>query len=361
MAPSGSPLFFFRSRLWSQRSRISGVTQDFLFRRCLPRSSAAVSFTALLKWVTIESSSAFSSTSVARGANLPHIVAWKALITVGSFSFSRSNLILGWVGFLEFLRRVWKVIITMSWSLPTSAPGNVLVLANLIPEWNRFFTKTYSQSGCDVVHLGCAMSIFWMAYSCLRCLPAQGCCRLQGLGAWALCHWSPDCRKVHKRLSNLLVHLLQFSRSTVVVKMVHLFLSNMSTLVQRGNDCRFGVSPVIYPGTNVSTSLSDAGARWLSGRVSDSEARGRGFETYLRRVVFLSKTLYSPKVLVNYTGSGGSVPTWKIVDWVVKPQHKQTNKVCRMLLKAVRRTFCFSFTFISQTVGSGTELHQTVT
>ena len=130
----GSPFFFFRSRLWSQRSRISEVTHGFLFRRCLPRSSAALSVTALLKWVTMESRSASSSTSVARGPNLPAIVAWKALITVGSFSFSRSNLILGWVGFLEFLRRVWKDIITTSWSLPTSAPGNVLVLAD-------FFTK----------------------------------------------------------------------------------------------------------------------------------------------------------------------------------------------------------------------------
>ena len=51
------------------------------------------------------------------------------------------------------------------------------------------------------------------------------------------------------------------------------------------------------------------GARWLSGRVSDSGARGQGFDTYRRRVVSLSKTLYSPKVLVNYPGSGGSVPT----------------------------------------------------
>ena len=51
------------------------------------------------------------------------------------------------------------------------------------------------------------------------------------------------------------------------------------------------------------------GARWLSGRVSDSGARGRGFETYRRRVVSLSKTLYSLKVLVYYPGSGGSVPT----------------------------------------------------
>ena len=52
----------------------------------------------------------------------------------------------------------------------------------------------------------------------------------------------------------------------------------------------------------------DWGARWLSGRVSDSGARGPGFETYRRRVVSLSKTLYSPKVLVNYPGSDGSIP-----------------------------------------------------
>ena len=60
----------------------------------------------------------------------------------------------------------------------------------------------------------------------------------------------------------------------------------------------------------------NGGARWLSGRVSDSGARGRGFETYRRRVVSLSKTLYSPKVLVNYPGSSGSVPTWQKNCWL---------------------------------------------
>ena len=60
---------------------------------------------------------------------------------------------------------------------------------------------------------------------------------------------------------------------------------------------------------NDAASLIVRGARWLSGRVSDSGARGSGFETYRRRVVSLSKTLYSPKVLVNYPGSDGSVPT----------------------------------------------------
>ena len=68
-----------------------------------------------------------------------------------------------------------------------------------------------------------------------------------------------------------------------------------------------------FPQTNrdwnaLPDSLISGGARWLSGRVSDSGARGPGFETYRRRVVSLSKTLYSPKVLVNYPGSDGSVP-----------------------------------------------------
>ena len=58
------------------------------------------------------------------------------------------------------------------------------------------------------------------------------------------------------------------------------------------------------------------GARWLSGRVSDSGARRRVFETYRRHVVSLSKALYSPKALVNYPGSGGSVPTWLKNCWL---------------------------------------------
>ena len=74
------------------------------------------------------------------------------------------------------------------------------------------------------------------------------------------------------------------------------YRTNFYHLWSRFKKCRF--SPLFR------------GARWLSGRVSDSGARGRGFETYRRRVVSLSKTLYSPKVLVNYPGSGGSVPTW---------------------------------------------------
>ena len=41
------------------------------------------------------------------------------------------------------------------------------------------------------------------------------------------------------------------------------------------------------------------GARWPSGRASDSRGRGQGFDTYLRRVVCLSKDTFTPrKVLV---------------------------------------------------------------
>ena len=57
----------------------------------------------------------------------------------------------------------------------------------------------------------------------------------------------------------------------------------------------FGICPVL-----MSSGLS---------LFSFSGARGPGFETYRRRVVSLSKTLYSPKVLVNYPGSDGSVLT----------------------------------------------------
>ena len=49
----------------------------------------------------------------------------------------------------------------------------------------------------------------------------------------------------------------------------------------------------------LATTILPQGAQWLSGKVSDSGARGRGFETYLLFVVSFSKTLYSLKVLVH--------------------------------------------------------------
>ena len=93
-----------------------------------------------------------------------------------------------------------------------------------------------------------------------------------------------------------------------------LVINNMSAkfyqTIPNGLRVKFHLFSEFEPRQNLDQSqMSFGGARWLSGRVSDSGAIGPGFETYRRRVVSLSKTLYSPKVLVNYPGSDGSVPT----------------------------------------------------
>ena len=84
----------------SHRSRISAVTQGFLFWQSLPRISLAVSVTALLKVVIIQSMSAFSLFMMVRSANFLPIIAWQISNTLGSFSFSRSNLSLVCFGLL---------------------------------------------------------------------------------------------------------------------------------------------------------------------------------------------------------------------------------------------------------------------
>ena len=76
----------------SHISSKSAVTQGFLTWRCLPIISPAVLVTAVLKVnVSMSIPSAFRMVS---GANVPPTIAWKASATSGSFSFSRSNMIL---------------------------------------------------------------------------------------------------------------------------------------------------------------------------------------------------------------------------------------------------------------------------
>ena len=41
----------------------------------------------------------------------------------------------------DSFRRMWKVIISKSWSLPMSAPGELCVLAMFTPDWKRLLTK----------------------------------------------------------------------------------------------------------------------------------------------------------------------------------------------------------------------------
>ena len=74
----------------------------------------AVLVTAVLKVVIIESMSVSSLLMMVRGANLLPFIAWKVSNTLGSFSFSRSNLSLVCFGLLVFYRRRRKVIISKS-------------------------------------------------------------------------------------------------------------------------------------------------------------------------------------------------------------------------------------------------------
>ena len=107
------------------------------------------------------------------------------------------------------------------------------------------------------------------------------------------------------------VYFVRFPRFQRIPLLFFFFLQNVYILTVAGIMCHVSILKVFSYFIIVKTLLFDplGGARWLSGRVSDSGARGRGLETYRRCVVSLSKTLYSPKVLVNYPGSGGSVPT----------------------------------------------------
>ena len=131
----------------------------------------------------------------------------------------------------------------------------------------------------------------------------------------------------------------------LLCKRVHLTKS-VIRLVKRHMEYWFDLSVCRAPARHTETRFfggggGAGGARWLSGRVSDSGARGRGFDTYRSRVVSLSKTFYSPKVLVNYPGSGGSVPTWLKNCWLGRKASTQTNK----------QTLFFFFFFLPKGMG----------
>ena len=70
-----------------------------------PSISMAASVTAVLLVVIMVLMSVSSFLRPMTGANYPPIVAWKVHAPSGPFNFSRSNLRLGWFGFLAFFRR----------------------------------------------------------------------------------------------------------------------------------------------------------------------------------------------------------------------------------------------------------------
>ena len=97
-----------------------------------------VSVIAVLKVMIRSVSSLFM---MLRGANFLPITAWKVSNTLGSFSFSRSDLSLVCFGLLILFRRRWKVIISKSLSLPLSASGKLHVLAMFTPDWKCFLSR----------------------------------------------------------------------------------------------------------------------------------------------------------------------------------------------------------------------------
>ena len=129
----------------------------------LPRRSSPGSSMAVLSVVYIIVVFMSMSSSL-RSIIFPPIVAWKVYATFVSFNFSRSNLSLGWFGFLSVFRWTWKVIITRSRSLPISAPGKLLLVGNAS-------SLRYSQSDCGASCLSCATFIVWMV------VRAEGVCQ----------------------------------------------------------------------------------------------------------------------------------------------------------------------------------------
>lgn len=92
----------------------------------------------VLKVVVIPS---VSSSIIRCGANFPPIVAQKDLQMLVSINYSKLNLNMMFFGLIIFFSLTWKFIIMSSWSLPTSAPENVIVFALLMPDWKWFWTN----------------------------------------------------------------------------------------------------------------------------------------------------------------------------------------------------------------------------
>ena len=209
--PSMSPFFLFSYLLLSHRSRMSEVTHGFFMRRCLPRISLAVSVTAtFITVIIIVSMSLFSFSSRMSGTNFPHIFAWKAFATVGSFSFSRSYCILVLVGFMILFRRSRKVIIRSSFITSCicswEAPSTVDV-----------YTGAETFLDLDVINLIMCFPIEtmpWMVCVGRKCSLKISHYSLQIPVVEALCHLSVHCCMVRTFPSSPFSHLLQLSHSS---------------------------------------------------------------------------------------------------------------------------------------------------
>ena len=143
-----------------------------VYKRQLQRISLAESVTAVLKVVITESMSVSSLFMIVRGANFPPIIAWKVYNTSGSFSFSRSSLSLVCFGLLILFRR--RSSSASRGHFQCQLQENFVFWHCSLLIGSASSLKCY-KSGCGIVHLGYARSIFWMFWFCVdqKCSPTQ--------------------------------------------------------------------------------------------------------------------------------------------------------------------------------------------
>ena len=79
---------------------------------------------------------------------------------------------------------------------------------------------------------------------------------------------------------------------------------------------------------NADFTFRSRGARWPSGRVSDTGVRGLGFDTYLLPCCVLEQVTFTPRKVLVIPRNRWLHPnmTEKLLTGDVKHQYKQTNK-----------------------------------
>ena len=112
------------------------VTHGFLLLFPEPLSLFQSPLCGSCWWCIRKSSSRWNS-----GVNFTHVTASNPSSITGSFSFWSSNFSRHFTCLLVPSSLVLKLIMTSSVALPTSAPGKVLLFAQLTPEWYRVFSK----------------------------------------------------------------------------------------------------------------------------------------------------------------------------------------------------------------------------
>ena len=153
-----------------------------------------------------------------RGANLPPIIAWEVSNTLGSFSFSWSNLSIVCSGLLIFFQAKaeghhQRVVIT----------SNVCVLENFVFwQCSILIGSTSSlectQSGCGVVHLGYARSssgCFVVSKSVSQHMIVKS-GKLKK--TCVLSHLYPHCRRNHKCLASFHKHPFPLLHSNLLAQ-----------------------------------------------------------------------------------------------------------------------------------------------